>query len=240
MSDKSRLSDIVIRLIAIAGMVLLITVQFLSSSVAAVKIGMVLQVKGEIFPPLKQYSQIINQKSFDLADDAFLELAIYADCKIIQIKGPGILNFQDELLWSGSQLEEKTNVGCVKPLVYSNPNLQKAGINLRGEAGMAIQSRLQKEETLLIPSKPTIIFDGISGHENHELIVVGNGERFRVRLESAIMNWPDNVADLVPGENYQFHFIKDNRQSDEVYDARIEIPDAASSDSQGYLVIRFQ
>ena len=240
MSDKGISPHITTRLATIAGVVLLVTMQLLSSSVAGIKIGMVLQVKGEIFPPVEQFSQLISQKTFDLSENAYLELAIYADCKIIQINGPGLLNIQDELLWSGDEFGEKTNNNCVKPLIYTNPDLETAGINLRGENTIARMSRLQINETLSISSRPVIIFDGFTKLSNHELIITGNGQQFNIQLNSPVTHWPANEISLVPGMIYQFHLATGQRVSGENYKSRVTKNDKRTNDHPEYLVIRLQ
>jgi|GEM_PF-1842955 len=159
--------------------------------------ALIVAAKGNIEPPVEEFSEAADGDTFVLAQDAELIILHYGACVEAHFRGGAVTIRPEGFEHAGAQIGE-TRVECPRKVAFAEDTNAVAAVILRGDPPQTV-----------INVRPVFVLlgDGV----DHVEISQGDTVIRRLALGGGrLARWPADAAPLAVGESYKFAVVSAN------------------------------
>lgn len=164
----------------------------------AAPVALVLEVTGEITPPVQAFGEMEAGSSFEIGAGGRIQFLHYPTCQNVVVEG-GKLNLTSEnFRVSKGRIIEVSRADCPQRLVAASTDASPgvAGVVLRGA----------NDSVLKVSQRPEFLLLGKACSQFARLrLTQGETVLLDMGLETGLIKWPENLASLQTGREYSLH-----------------------------------
>ncbi len=165
------------------------------TSAAAEPVALVLDIVGEVTPPLEAFSEIQAGQSFDLGVGGHMDFLHYPTCQKVVVEGGKLSLSAENFRVSKGKVIDLSRAECPQRVQLAS-NEAGAGI-----AGVVLRSGA--DGVLKVSQRPSFLLMGASADQFKRLQVMqGKTSLFDAALDSKPLVWPEAQASLQADGEY--------------------------------------
>ncbi len=166
-----------------------------ATSVVAEPVALVLDIVGEVSPPLEAFSEIEAGKSFDLGASGRMDFLHYPTCQKVLVEGGRLSLTAENFRVSKGKVIDMSHAECPQrvQLASADAGAGIAGVVLRGAADGALK----------VSQRPSFLLLGATASQFKQLQVMqGKNLLLSAALDNKPLAWPETLNPLQADGEY--------------------------------------